>query len=115
MFYSYKLIENAGFKSAEEFVEYYFKRHKNCCFKHTPKGIFLDYDFDTDKIAYFGEGACPICGENISFHLEGNFGGTLGVFECKNCGYRDASTTNASYATNEEWDEFEEATQNIMW
>ena len=50
MFYSYKLIENAGFKSVEEFVEYYFKRHKNCCFKHTPKGIFLDYDFDTDKI-----------------------------------------------------------------
>ena len=75
MFYSYKLIENAGFKSAEEFVEYYFKRHKNCCFKHTPKGIFLDYDFDTDKIAYFGEGVCPICGEKLEHFDDDSQGG----------------------------------------
>ena len=58
---------------------------------------------------------CPICGTTMSFYLKGNFGGTLGVFEC-NCGYRDASVENASYyATSEDWNRFYEETKDIMF
>ena len=58
---------------------------------------------------------CPKCGSEMSFYLEGNFGGTLGVFEC-GCGYRDASVNNTyNYATDEDWKKFREATKDIIW
>jgi hypothetical protein len=50
----------------------------------------------------------------MSFHLEGNFGGTIGIFTCE-CGYKDSSIENYLYATEEDIAEFEEATQGIMW
>ena len=57
---------------------------------------------------------CPNCGKHLSFHIEGNFGGALGVFSCK-CGYRDSSVENYVYATSKELVEFEKATEGIMW
>ena len=50
----------------------------------------------------------------MSFHIEGNFGGALGVFSCR-CGYKDSSIENYLYATNDELASFEKATENIMW
>ena len=57
---------------------------------------------------------CPQCGKHLSFHIEGNFGGALGVFSCK-CGYRDSNIENYAYATIKELAEFEKATEDIMW
>lgn len=57
---------------------------------------------------------CPNCGKHLSFHIEGNFGGALGIFSCK-CGYRDSSIKNYIYATSKELAEFEKATEDIMW
>ena len=57
---------------------------------------------------------CPNCGKSLSFHIDFDFGGTLGVFNCK-CGYEDKSYYNYSYATHDERKAFEEATKNIMW
>ena len=55
------------------------------------------------------------CKEKMKFYLEGNFGGTLGVFECS-CGYKSKSVENASYyATIEDWNGFYEETKDIMW
>ena len=57
---------------------------------------------------------CPKCGREMSFYIEGNFGGSLGVFECS-CGHKNKSTENMSYATSEDWDRFWKATEDIMW
>ena len=57
---------------------------------------------------------CPNCGKQLSFHIDFDFGGTLGVFSCK-CGYKDESYYNYSYATCNEREAFEEATKDIMW
>lgn len=59
---------------------------------------------------------CPKCGGKLKFYLEGNFGGTIGNFECK-CGFKDRSYENSFFATNEEWKEFHEWTikEGIMW
>lgn len=58
---------------------------------------------------------CPKCNNEMSFHLEGNIAGTLGVFECS-CGYRDASVENTyNYATSEDWNRFWKETEDIMW
>ena len=57
---------------------------------------------------------CPNCGKEMSFYIEGNFGGALGVFEC-NCGYKDKSVENISYATSEDWDSFWKETEDIMF
>lgn len=56
---------------------------------------------------------CPKCKKQMSFHIEGNFGGALGVFTCE-CGYRDSSIENYQYATEDEIIS-EEATTEIMW
>ena len=57
---------------------------------------------------------CPNCGKHLSFRIEGNFGGALGIFSC-NCGYRDSSVENYVYATNEEIAKFEKVTEGIMF
>ena len=57
---------------------------------------------------------CPKCGKEMSFYIEGNFGGSLGVFECK-CGYIDRSCSNMSYATDKDWEDFWNRTIDIMW
>ena len=57
---------------------------------------------------------CPECGKHMSFHIDFDFGGTLGVFSC-DCGYKNSSYNNLIYATKNEREEFEEATKNIMW
>lgn len=58
---------------------------------------------------------CPECKEKMRFYLEGNFGGTLGVFECS-CGYKNKSVDNADYyATSKDWHRFHEETKDIMW
>ena len=57
---------------------------------------------------------CPKCGKEMSFYLEGNFGGALGVFECE-CGYIDQNYSNISYATDADWERFWNETEGIMW
>lgn len=57
---------------------------------------------------------CPKCGEQMAFHIEGNFGGTLGIFDCS-CGYRNGDYSNFLYATEDELNEFYENTKDIMW
>lgn len=74
--------------------------------KYTKKNYKIDF-FKQRRI-------CPNCGKHLSFHIDFDFGGTLGVFNC-NCGYKDRSYDNYSYATKQEREEFEEATKDIMW
>ena len=57
---------------------------------------------------------CPKCGNEMQFYIEGNFGGSLGVFEC-DCGHKDKSRENMFYAANEDWDRFWKATEDVMW
>ena len=57
---------------------------------------------------------CPRCGKPLLFHIEGNFGGALGIFSCE-CGYKDSSIENYLYATEAELAKFEEASADIMW
>lgn len=57
---------------------------------------------------------CPSCGSHMSFDIDFDFGGTLGIFNCS-CGYKDRSYDNLRYATNDEREAFEEATKDIMW
>ena len=74
-----------------------------------------EYTKKNYKINFFKERRiCPNCGKHMLFHIEGNFGGALGVFNCK-CGYKDSSIENYLYATNEELAKFEKATEDIMW
>lgn len=60
---------------------------------------------------------CPECGEHMSFYIEGNFGGSLGVFNCtcEDCEYEDRSVDNMIYATDDELKKFYEDTKDIMW
>lgn len=48
MFYSIEMINSMGYKSIEDFVYDYIKRHKNCCVRHMYNGVYLDYDFDSN-------------------------------------------------------------------
>lgn len=60
------------------------------------------------------ERKCPECGKEMLFYIKGSFVGTLGVFECK-CGYKSQSSSNISYATNEEWERFRKNTKSVRW
>jgi hypothetical protein len=48
MFYSNEMISSLGYKSMEEFISDYVKKHKNCCIVYTSNGVYLDYDFDSN-------------------------------------------------------------------
>ena len=74
--------------------------------KYTKRNYKIDF--------YKQRRICPNCSKHMSFHIEGNFGGHLGVFSCK-CGYKDSSVENYVYATSKELAEFEKATECIMW
>lgn len=50
----------------------------------------------------------------MAFHVAGGFGGALGIFNC-NCGYKNSSYSNFSYATKVELDKFYEDAKDIMW
>lgn len=57
---------------------------------------------------------CPKCGKEMSFYIEGNIAGSLGVFECE-CGYKNKNGLNIHYATDEDWERFHNNTSGIMW
>ena len=57
---------------------------------------------------------CPKCNKEMLFYIDGNFGYEIGVFECK-CGYIDRSYSNMCYATDKDWENFWNHTNDIMW
>ena len=48
MFYSIKFINDLGYKSIEEFVEDFMKRHNNCFISYKPNGVYLSFDYDSE-------------------------------------------------------------------
>ena len=56
MFYSKELIKRFGYESLEEFVKNYVSEHDNCCIRYSHDGVYLDYDFDSQRsIEWKGE------------------------------------------------------------
>lgn len=66
------------------------------------------------KITLFKHRMCPECGKQMTFDMEGNFGGTFGIFNCE-CGYKDKSYSNITYATEDDWSKFRKDNVGIMW
>lgn len=57
---------------------------------------------------------CEKCGNrDLDYSLHGSFNGTYGVFLCKKCGF--SFVDMYSVATDEDWENFREATRGIMW
>ena len=58
MFWHKDVIESFGFKSVDEFVEFFVRQHNNCCVKFAPDGVYLDYDFDSNIVDEFNKIGC---------------------------------------------------------
>jgi hypothetical protein len=48
MFYSKQVINELGYESIDDFVEYFINQYKNCCIRFFPDGVYLNYDFDSN-------------------------------------------------------------------
>lgn len=48
MFYSNEMISSLGYKSMEEFISDYVAKHKNCCIRYIPNGVYIDYNIDSN-------------------------------------------------------------------
>lgn len=66
------------------------------------------------EIEKYENSVCPNCGNHMDFYIEGNFGGSLGVFNCK-CGYKNKSLDNMKYANSNDWLDYDERYRDIMF
>lgn len=57
---------------------------------------------------------CPFCEKEMTFYIEGNFGGAVGVFKCE-CGFIDKSSSNLAWATEKDVERFYEESAGMMW
>ncbi len=49
MLYTNEMIKNLGYELVEDFIADYVNNHPNCCIRYMSNGVYLDYDFDSNK------------------------------------------------------------------